>query len=59
MGHSEGHKGNKNVLHGLEEDLVCELPVVLPFLVLFAKCNNVDLCVVMDRYLYLYLYLKC
>lgn len=47
------------MLHGLEEDLVCELPVVLPFLVLFAKCNNVDLCVVMDRYSYLYLYLKC
>lgn len=29
MGHGEGHKGNKNVLHGLEEDLVCDLPIVL------------------------------
>lgn len=35
--------------------MTCLLSCRMLFLVLFAKCNNVDLCVVMDRYLYLYL----
>lgn len=35
--------------------MTCLLSWRMLFLVLFAKCNNVDLCVVMDRYLYLYL----
>lgn len=35
--------------------MTCLLSCRMLFLVLFAKCNNVDLCVVMERYLYLYL----
>lgn len=33
--------------------MTCLLSCRMLFLVLFAKCNNVDLCVVMERYLYL------